>query len=78
MRADFLGNALSYSPSADLLQQGDIKLGAMTSKELMQIIEKPAQKLGVGFEDELVSRILQDINSEPGNLPLLEFALTEL
>jgi WD40 repeat protein len=78
MRADFLGNALSYRPFADLLQNADIKLGAMNREELSQVIEKPADKLGVKFADGLVERILYSVENEPGNLPLLEFALTEL
>ncbi|MEM8809705.1 MAG: hypothetical protein AAGF01_27085, partial [Cyanobacteria bacterium P01_G01_bin.38] len=78
LRADFLSNALAYRPFADVLQTGDIKLGAMNPSELEQVIEQPAQTLGVGFEERLVRRILQDVSEEPGNLPLLEFALTEL
>ncbi|GJD19254.1 hypothetical protein RIVM261_042100 [Rivularia sp. IAM M-261] len=78
MRADFLGNLLSYRPLADVLQNADIKLGPMNCEELRQVIEKPASKLGVKFEVGLVERILDDVDSEPGNLPLLEFALTQL
>ncbi len=78
MRADFLSNALAYRPFADVLQTGDIKLSAMNPEELVQVIEQPAQKLEVQFEEGLVSRILHDVSAEPGNLPLLEFALTEL
>ena len=78
MRADFLGNALSYRPFADVLQNADVKLGPMNREELTQVIEKPAQKLGVTFADGLVERILDDVENQPGNLPLLEFALTEL
>ncbi|MBG1266854.1 WD40 repeat domain-containing protein, partial [Nostoc sp. WHI] len=78
MRADFLGNALSYRPFADVLQNADLKLGPMNRKELTEVIEKPAQKLGVTFETGLVERILDDVEDQPGNLPLLEFALTEL
>ncbi|MEH2441116.1 nSTAND1 domain-containing NTPase [Nostoc sp.] len=78
MRADFLGNALSYRPFADVLQNADLKLGPMNRKELTEVIEKPAQKLGVTFETGLVERILKDVEDQPGNLPLLEFALTEL
>ena len=78
LRADFLSNALAYRPFADVLQQGDIKLGAMNLAELTQVIEQPAHLLGVTFEDGLVKRILHDVSDEPGNLPLLEFALTEL
>ncbi|MDF5733126.1 MAG: WD40 repeat domain-containing protein [Rhizonema sp. PD38] len=78
MRADFLGNALSYRPFADVLRNADIKLGAMNRQELSQVIEKPAEKLGVKFEAGLVERILDDVEDEPGNLPLVEFALTLL
>jgi WD40 repeat protein len=78
MRADFLGNALSYRRFADVLQNADIKLGPMNHEELSQVIVKPADKLGVTFEVGLMERILEDVEDEPGNLPLLEFALTEL
>jgi tetratricopeptide (TPR) repeat protein len=78
MRADFLENALSYRPFADLLQN-DIKLGPMNHEELSQAIAKPADKLGVTFEVGLVERILDDVENDSGNLlPLLEFALTKL
>lgn len=78
MRADFLANALSYRPFADMLQKDDIKLGAMSREELTVAIKKPAEQLGVTFEAGLVTRILNDVEREPGNLSLLEFALTEL
>ncbi|WP_413167794.1 WD40 repeat domain-containing protein [Capilliphycus salinus ALCB114379] len=78
MRADFLGNALSYRRFADVLQNADLKLGPMNREELSQVIVKPADKLGVTFEAGLMERILDDVEDEPGNLPLLEFALTEL
>ena len=78
MRADFLGNALSYRPFADVLQNADVKLGPMNREELTEAIERPAQQLEVTFETGLVERILKDVENQPGNLPLLEFALTEL
>ena len=77
MRADFLGSALEYRPFADVLQN-DIKLKPMNRKELLEVISKPAQKLGVRLEAGLVERILDDVENEPGTLPLLEFALTLL
>ncbi len=78
MRADFLGNALSYPKFGDLLQNSDIKIRSMNHEELEEVIIKPADKLGVSFEAGLVERILDDVKDEPGNLPLLEFALTQL
>jgi hypothetical protein len=78
MRADFLGNALSIPQFGEVLRNADVKIRSMKPEELSQVIEKPAQKLGVSFEAGLVERILDDVEDEPGNLPLLEFALTEL
>ena len=88
MRADFLGSALSHRPFAELFQrEGDgkavVMLGPMNDVELREAIElrkaidKPAAQ-SVTFESGLVERILNDVAAEPGHLPLLEFALTQL
>jgi WD40 repeat protein len=78
LRADFLGHALSYRPFADALQDNDLKLGPMTRQELQDAIEKPAHQLGVQLEDGLTVRLLDAVSEAPGNLPLLEFALSLL
>lgn len=78
LRADFLSQALGSHAFAEALRGGDVKLGPMTTAELRAAIENPARKLGVRFEMGLVDRILTDVQSQPGGLPLLEFALTEL
>jgi formylglycine-generating enzyme required for sulfatase activity/energy-coupling factor transporter ATP-binding protein EcfA2 len=78
LRADFLGYALSYRPFADALQNADVKLGPMNPQELQDAIAKPAQMLGVRIEEGLTERILEAVENSPGNLPLLEFALTQL
>ncbi len=78
LRADFLGQALTYRPLADRLDGRMIPLGPMSRKELEAAVVKPAEKQGVAFEEGLVARILEDVGEEPGNLPLLEFALTRL
>jgi WD40 repeat protein/serine/threonine protein kinase len=78
MRSDFMGQALVHRDFADALQDADIKLGPMTRRELGLAISRPARRQGMLFEPGLVARILDDVGDEPGNLPLLEFALTEL
>lgn len=78
LRTDFLSQALTYRPFADALQNSDIKLGPMTRRELSQAIANPARRHGLLFETGLVARILDDVGDEPGNLPLLQFALKEL
>ncbi|MGD9100326.1 MAG: hypothetical protein PVF45_07585, partial [Anaerolineae bacterium] len=80
LRADFMGQALAYRPFADALQDTSLILGPMTREELRAAIAKPADKQGAAFEAGLVERILDDVGpgDQPGNLPLLEFALTLL
>jgi len=78
LRADFMGQALTYRPFADALNESLYLLGPMDQAELRAAIEKPAEGQGAAFEPGLVTRILNDVGVEPGNLPLLEFALTLL
>ncbi len=78
LRADFYGYVLSYRPFRDALQKYTPQLlGPMTEAELHSAIEKPVENL-VELESGLTERILEDVAAEPGNLPLLEFALTRL
>ena len=79
LRADFYGYGLSYRPFRDALQEFTPQLlSSMKREELQQAIELPTQKLEVKLEAQLTQRILDDVGEKPGNLPLLEFALTRL
>jgi WD40 repeat protein len=78
LRADFLGQALSYRPFADALQYADLKLGPMNREELQAAVEQPATMLGVKIESGLTERILDAVSAQAGDLPLLEFALNQL
>ena len=50
----------------------------LTPDELEQAIVGPAERVGLQFEAGLVSAILRDVSDQPGALPLLQYALTEL
>nr|NDJ26297.1 hypothetical protein [Nostoc sp. B(2019)] len=91
LRADFLEYALLNRSLADALE-GELPLpnstlrntggaicllGPMKRQELQDAIEKPALGL-VQLEEGLSDRILDAVEKQPGNLPLLEFALTQL
>jgi hypothetical protein len=78
LRGDFMGQAISYRPLSDRLQNAQINLGPMKLEELQQAIEEPARKVNIGFEPGLVDVLLTDVGDEPGNLPLLEFVLERL
>ena len=78
MRADFMGQAATHRSFADALQNATYILGPMNDGELAEVVEEPAQVAGSTFEAGLVTRVLDDLNKEPGHLPILEFALTLL
>jgi sugar lactone lactonase YvrE len=79
LRADFYGHTIALSRElSDRLEQGLVNLGPMTPAELEQVIIEPAHQAGGILEPRVIGRILSDVGQEPGYLPLLEFALTEL
>jgi hypothetical protein len=78
MRADFYGRALRHRPLADALQSHVENLGPMHREELQAAIVRPAESTGVTFEPGLVETLLDTVESKPGALPLLQFALREM
>ena len=78
MRADFSGEALSVAGLADLLQDHEVKLGALIGDKLREAIVRPAHECGAIFEKGLVARIMDQVDGQPGSLPLLQHALYEL
>lgn len=75
MRADFAGQVFSQGSFMDILQENELKLGPMSREELAEAIVRPAEKMGITFEPGLVERILDDVENQPGRLPLLQFTL---
>jgi WD40 repeat protein len=78
LRADFYDRPLLYPDPGELVRQRTEVVLPLTSDELYQAIIGPAERVGVGCEAELVAAILQDVGAQPGTLPLLQYALTEV
>ena len=80
LRADFFGFAIDLDRElSGLLEAGNVALGPLRREELRRVVEEPARLVGLEFESPLlVDKLLDDVGDEPGNLPLLEYALTEL
>mgnify|MGYP001185023496 CR=1 FL=1 len=78
LRADFLNQAMLYRPLTDALMGSIVLLGPMTRAELTRAVVNPAHLQQIVFDPGLVERILRNVGSEPGRLPLLQFALTAL
>ncbi|SEB76228.1 hypothetical protein SAMN05519104_0062 [Rhizobiales bacterium GAS188] len=50
----------------------------LSPRQLKNAIERPAEAVGLRFEDGLVDELVKDVAGEPASLPLLQFTLTRL
>jgi WD40 repeat protein len=79
MRSDFFGSLGRYPALAQLFEQENmIIVTDMTAANIRRAIEGPVQAVGLNYDAGLVDRILDDVRSQPGSLPLLQYALRQL
>lgn len=78
LRADFTDRPLHYSGIGTLMRQRTEFVLPLSVEELEQAITEPAKRMGLTVEPQLVSTILNDVHDEPGALPLLQYALSEV
>lgn len=78
LRADFYDRPLLYKDFGGLVGTRTHGVTALSPHELERAVTGPAERAGVALEPGLVSQIVADVSSEPGALPLLQYALTEL
>jgi WD40 repeat protein/DNA-binding CsgD family transcriptional regulator/type II secretory pathway predicted ATPase ExeA len=78
LRADFYDRPLMYPNFCELIRQRTEVVVPLTPEELERAIVKPAEMAGVNVEPGLVVALVAEVHEQPGTLPLLEYALTEL
>jgi WD40 repeat protein/class 3 adenylate cyclase len=78
LRADFYDRPLLYSGFAELLRDYVEALVPLRAEEFERAIAGPAERVGARLEPGLVAELVADVAAEPGALPLLQYALTEL
>ena len=78
LRADFYDRPLLYSGFAELLRDYVEAVVPLRAEEFERAIAGPAEQVGARFEPGLLSELVTDVADEPGALPLLQYALTEL
>lgn len=79
VRGDFFGAVLSLPREfAKAVNRGQLNLLSLSDEGLEAAIRQPAEKTKMSFAPGLAERVQDDVAGEPGKLPLLEFALTEL
>jgi WD40 repeat protein/energy-coupling factor transporter ATP-binding protein EcfA2 len=78
MRTDFESQVARVPVFKDLFEQAQVRVTALDASELREAVEKPAELVGLKFEEGLVEALLQDVLGEPAALPLLQFTLLKL
>ncbi|MGV9252825.1 nSTAND1 domain-containing NTPase [Streptomyces sp. NPDC003697] len=77
VRADFLGRCATHPRLTAALQDATVLAGPMSREELRDSIVKPAQAAGLIVERVLTARLLDEVEDQPGALPLMSHALLE-
>lgn len=78
LRADFYDRPLERARLGRLVRDGQVTVLRPTGTELLEMITGPGQAVGLRWEPGLPHRIAQEIADQPGGLPLLQYALTEI
>ena len=78
LRADFYDRPLKHPAFGKLVEACTAVVLPLSNEELEQVIQHPAERVGTMLEKGLVQEIIKDVADQPGALPLLQYALTEL
>ena len=78
LRADFYDRPLRYPRMGELIGSSTEVLSPLTPEELERAIVRPAEHAGLTVDRALVPQIAADVAEQPGALPLVQYALTEL
>ncbi len=80
MRDDFQHKCAQqdYAGLATKIDRNLVRVKQMSQEELREAITKPAEQVELEIERELVNQIIADVSDSPGDLPLLQYTLTQL
>ncbi|MGG6292897.1 caspase family protein [Leptolyngbya sp. AN02str] len=78
LRADFFNKCLRYDNLARYLKRKIVRVMPLSYEQIKNTIVRPAKKVGLQCEPNLVYTMLLDVMGSPGELPLLQYTLLEL
>jgi WD40 repeat protein len=78
LRADFYVRCWEHPALLERLRDHQYTVQRMGVAGLREAIERPASLAGARLQPGLADTILEEVGSDPGNLPLLEHALEQL
>lgn len=78
MRADFYDRPLLYPGFGEMIRRYSEVVLPLSNEEMEAAITGPADRAGLDVETGLISAIIAEVSEQPGALPLLQYALTEV
>jgi energy-coupling factor transporter ATP-binding protein EcfA2 len=75
MRSDFLGDCAQYQDLTEALNAGQYLIPRLTRNQIRIAIEGPVAVFGAQISPRLVNRLLNDMENDKNQLPLLQHAL---
>jgi hypothetical protein len=78
MRTDFLGRCAEFDGLAEAVSNAQYLCPRLSRDQIRSAIEGPAEVFGGAVEPRLVSRIVNDMGTDPDQLPLMQHALMRL
>ena len=78
LRSDALDSLTSHHELFSLVEQSQVVISPMNYQAIRDVIEKPAEKLGLKIDPHLVHNLTLDLTGAPGELALLQSTLYEL
>jgi hypothetical protein len=78
MRSDYFGACSAYVGLAEAVSNSQFLIPLPTREQLDDAIRKPIARIGASIEENLVQRLLVDVEEEQDKLPLLQHTLRRL
>ena len=78
LRADFYDRPLLRPEMSELMQKSTEVVVPLNKDELAEAIIEPAKHVGVSWDSGLIGTIISEVIEQPGALPLLQYALSEM
>lgn len=78
MRSEFIGECTRFYGLPEAINQGLFLVPRLTRDQLREVIEGPARVFGGQVETGLVTRLLNEVGTNPNQLQLLQQALVQM
>lgn len=78
IRSEFVGHVAQLGPLQTPFHKGEVFVQSFDAGDLREIVEQPAKRIGLKFEDGLIDALIFDVLGDPAALSVLQFTLLKL